>query len=80
MFDEVGRAEMIARFDELFERHYPSKTAESAGLIESIGAPSRVENRAAAAQLVAIGQLFSNPVGGTRITAVQSVFGNRPLA
>jgi Domain of unknown function (DUF222) len=59
MFDEVGRAEVIARFDELFERHYPSKTAESAGLIESIGALSRVQNRAAAAQLVAIGQLFS---------------------
>jgi hypothetical protein len=59
MFDEAERAEVIARFDELFERHYPSKTAESAGLVESICAFSRVENRAAAAQLVAIGQLFS---------------------
>jgi hypothetical protein len=58
MFDEVQRAEVIARFDELFERHYPSKTPESAALVERIGAAARFENRAAAAQLVAIGDLF----------------------
>jgi Domain of unknown function (DUF222) len=51
--------EMIAHFDELFERHYPSKTAESAALVERIGAAARAENRAAAAQLGAIGELFA---------------------
>jgi Domain of unknown function (DUF222) len=59
MFDEVQRAEVIARFDELAERRFPSKTPESAGLVDSICAQSRAENRAAGAQLVAIGQLFS---------------------
>ncbi len=54
MFEEV-----IARFDELVERHYPSVTPVSAGLLERIGAAARVENRAAAAQLVAIGELFA---------------------
>jgi hypothetical protein len=58
MFDEARRAEVIARFDELYERCHPSVTAESAGLVDSIGAMSRVENRAAAAQLAAIGELF----------------------
>jgi Domain of unknown function (DUF222) len=58
MFDEVRRAEVIARFDELAERQFPSKTAESAGLVDRICAESRVENRAAAAQLVAMGELF----------------------
>jgi hypothetical protein len=53
MFEEV-----IARFDELVERCYPSKTAESAALLERIGAASRAENRAAAAQLAAVGELF----------------------
>jgi hypothetical protein len=54
MFEEVR-----ARFDELVERHYPSTTPESAALIERIGAAARFENRAAAAQLVAIGELFA---------------------
>ncbi|MCV7100649.1 13E12 repeat family protein, partial [Mycobacterium palustre] len=54
MFEEVR-----ARFDELFERHYPSTTPESAGLVERIAAAARFENRAAAAQLVAIGELFA---------------------
>lgn len=61
MFDESGpgsRAEVIAYFDELFERHYPSKTSESGALLDEIGVFARVENRAAAAQLVAIGELF----------------------
>ncbi|MGO9697044.1 MAG: DUF222 domain-containing protein, partial [Mycobacterium sp.] len=58
MFDSVRRAEVIARFDELFERHHPSPTAQSAALVEEIGCFARAENRAAAAQLVAIGELF----------------------
>lgn len=53
MFDEV-----IARFEELFERHHPSATPESAALLGRIGAFSRIENRAAAEQLAAIGELF----------------------
>lgn len=54
MFEEV-----IARFDELVERHHPSPTPESAALLERIGVFSRVENRAAAEQLTAIGELFA---------------------
>ncbi|WP_406817607.1 HNH endonuclease signature motif containing protein [Mycobacterium sp. M23085] len=50
--------EVIAYFDELFERHYPSRTPVSAELLERIGAGARAENRAAAAQLAAIGELF----------------------
>jgi Domain of unknown function (DUF222) len=50
--------EVIARFDELFERRHPSKTPESAELVDRICAATRAENRAAAAQLAAIGQLF----------------------
>ncbi|HTY32110.1 HNH endonuclease signature motif containing protein, partial [Mycobacterium sp.] len=53
MFDEVR-----ARFDEMIERHYPSVTGESAGLLAEIGAAARAENRAAATQLEAIGRLF----------------------
>ncbi|OBJ59274.1 HNH endonuclease signature motif containing protein [Mycobacterium sp. 1423905.2] len=54
MFDDV-----IARFNEHFERCYPSTTAQSAAHIEQIAAMARVENRAAAAQLAAIGELFA---------------------
>ncbi|OBL01637.1 hypothetical protein A5646_19045 [Mycobacterium sp. 1245499.0] len=54
MFEDV-----TARFDEQFERHYPSTTPVSTGLLERIGAVARAENRAAAAQLVAIGELFA---------------------
>ncbi len=54
MFEDV-----IARFDELIERHHPSATPASAELLERIGAFSRVENRAAAQQLTAIGDLFA---------------------
>lgn len=54
MFEDVR-----ARFDELVERHYPSATPVSVGLLERIGAAARAENRAAAAQLVATGELFS---------------------
>ncbi len=49
---------MIARFDELFERRHPSKTPESAALLDRSCAAARAENRAAAAQLDAIGDLF----------------------
>jgi hypothetical protein len=58
MFDEATRAEVTARFDEMIERCYPSTTAESAALIDEIGAAARAENRQAAAQLDAIGRLF----------------------
>lgn len=54
VFDNV-----VAGLDELFERHYPSVTPESAGLVDRIAGCAREENRAAAAQLVAIGELFA---------------------
>jgi hypothetical protein len=52
------RPEVIARFDELFERHYPSTTPESAALLGRICASWRTENQAAAASLAAMGELF----------------------
>ncbi|EID08773.1 13E12 repeat family protein, partial [Mycobacterium xenopi RIVM700367] len=58
MFDEAARREVIARFDEMWERRHPSTTGESAALVDQISAAARAENRAAAAQLGAIGQLF----------------------
>ena len=54
----VSSPEVIARFDEMFERRHPSTTAESAALVDQICARSRLENQAAAAQLAAIGELF----------------------
>ena len=51
--------EVAARFDELFERRYPSTTAESAALVDRICSSSRAENRAAAEQLAAIGDLLA---------------------
>src|ERR1700687_4620977 len=57
MFD--SDPEVIARFDEMAARCYPSTTAPSAALIDRVCVLSRVENRAAAAQLVAIGELFA---------------------
>lgn len=59
MFDEVRRRAVIAELDELVERCHPSSTRESAALLEHLGVVARVENRAAAAQLVAIGELFA---------------------
>ncbi|KZS75307.1 hypothetical protein A4G29_23275 [Mycobacterium kansasii] len=59
MFEHCSPPEVIARFDELFERRHPSATAESVVLLERIGAAARFENRAAAAQLAAIGELFA---------------------
>src|SRR5271163_1595739 len=59
MFEQsTSSPEVIARFDELFERHYPSTTPESAALLDRICASWRTENQAAAASLAAIGQLF----------------------
>lgn len=62
MFEKVsGRRsspEVIARFDEMFERRHPSTTPESAALLDRICVSARAENRAAAAQLLAIGELF----------------------
>lgn len=59
MFDTARRVQAIARLEELFERHYPSATPESGALLERIALFSRVENRAAAEQLAAIGELFA---------------------
>ena len=63
MFDQkpsgsVPSPESIARLEEEVERHHPSVTAESAVMLERICASARAENRAVAAQLVAMGQLF----------------------
>ena len=63
MFDTTPRRlpspEVIARFDELFERRHPTRTAESAALLDQIGASWRAQNRAAAAGLAAVGELFA---------------------
>jgi hypothetical protein len=60
MFEEcVQQAEVINRFDELFERRHPSTTPESAAMVDRICSSSREENRAAAAQLSVIGELFA---------------------
>ncbi|MCV7198571.1 HNH endonuclease signature motif containing protein [Mycobacterium angelicum] len=78
MFDESSGGsspEVLARFDEMFERCYPSKTARSAGLIDRICAGARAENQAAAAQLVAIGELFGyrlSRCGETELWAVDT--------
>jgi hypothetical protein len=71
MFDGkpmLSPPEVIARFDELFERHYPSATPESAALVDRICASSRAQNQAAAAQLVAIGELFAYRLSRCRET------------
>ncbi|UMB68971.1 HNH endonuclease signature motif containing protein [Mycobacterium paraterrae] len=58
--DPVGSSpEVIARFDELFERRHPSTTPESAALVDRISASWREQNRGAAAALVAVGDLFA---------------------
>ncbi len=62
MFDRKSKKptpEQIARLEELFERHYPSTTPESAELVDRICAASRAENQAAARRLSAIGELFA---------------------
>ncbi|OBA63599.1 hypothetical protein A5647_04625 [Mycobacterium sp. 1100029.7] len=44
---------------DLFEARYPSTTPDSAALVDRICAAARFENRAAAAQLAAMGELFA---------------------
>ena len=75
MFEKQSSPEVIARFDELFERCYPSTTAQSAVLVDRICGASRAENRAAAAQLVAIGELF-----GYRLSRCSETVPSRALA
>ena len=68
MFEQATCAasspEVIARFDELFERRYPSRTTESVAFLDRIGASWRAQNRAAAASFVAIGELFAYRADG----------------
>lgn len=60
MFEsKVSSTEVIAGFDELFERRYPSTTPASAGLLAEAGGCARAENRAVAGQLAEIGRLFA---------------------
>ena len=67
MFEEAGprsQAEVIARMDalgeEMYERYQQrTPTAESTGFVQRICAAARAENQAAAAQLVAMGELFA---------------------
>ncbi|MEB3050970.1 HNH endonuclease signature motif containing protein [Mycolicibacter sp. MYC123] len=49
----------VARFSAWFLQRHPRTTPESAALVDRICASARAENRAAAAQLVAIGELFA---------------------
>jgi Domain of unknown function (DUF222) len=62
MFESSGglasSPEVIARFDEMFERRHPSTTRESAALVDQICASWRAQNQSAAAGLEAIGHLF----------------------
>ena len=55
MFDPDAFSAMIA---DSSERNCPTRTEESAAMVDRICAVTRVENRAAAGQLVAIGELF----------------------
>jgi hypothetical protein len=63
MFDgapfEGSPAAVVAQFDELFERRYPSRTPESAALLDQISTSWREQNRGAAGALAAIGDLFA---------------------
>jgi len=63
MFEAESRRtsspEVIAWFDEMFERRYPTRTRESSALLDRITASWRAQNRAAAAALTAIGELFA---------------------
>ncbi|MGB6209794.1 DUF222 domain-containing protein, partial [Mycobacterium sp.] len=59
MFEDVrARRAMMAHCEEYWEGRYPSTTPESAALLDRICAATRAENRAAAAGLAAIGELF----------------------
>ena len=60
MFDPERHAEAIARLNDAIETRYPTKTAESAAILDRVAAAARAENRAAAAGLAAIGELFGD--------------------
>src|ERR1700735_579907 len=49
--------EVIARFDELFERRYPSRTTESVAFLDRIGASWRGGNHAGAAGVGGAGRV-----------------------
>ncbi|MDD7811151.1 HNH endonuclease signature motif containing protein [Mycobacterium sp. CSUR Q5927] len=49
----------VAQFSAWFSQRHPARTLESAALVDQICASARAENRAAAAHLVAIGELFA---------------------
>ncbi|OBI34585.1 HNH endonuclease signature motif containing protein [Mycolicibacter sinensis] len=49
----------VAEFNAWFVQRHPPTTPESAALVDRIAASARAENRAAAAHLVAIGELFA---------------------
>jgi Domain of unknown function (DUF222) len=76
MFEQRPRVgsspEVIARFDELFERRQPSATPESGVLLDRICASWRAHNRAAAAALVAVGELFAARCSDTEEWAVDT--------
>ncbi|HZC92163.1 MAG TPA: HNH endonuclease signature motif containing protein [Mycobacterium sp.] len=76
----VPSPESVARLDDLLERRHPSVTAVSAGLVERICAATRAENRAAAAQLVAIGELFGYRLSRCRDTEDWAVDTEEALA
>ena len=63
MFEESGASPdpaVVAEFDEMSRRWaLRTPTAESAGWVARMTAAVRAENRAAAAQLVAMGELFA---------------------
>ncbi len=65
--------EIHARMDEFFERRHPSTTATSARLLGEIGSAARAENRAAAAQLVSIGELFAHRLSRCAETEVWAI-------
>jgi hypothetical protein len=53
----------VAEFSAWFVQRYPRTTPESTALVDQICASARAENRAAAAHLVAIGELFALRLG-----------------
>lgn len=62
MFEQSGlnpTAAVIAEFGDLLERRHPSATEESEALVDRLCGFAMAENRTAAAQLMAIGELFA---------------------
>lgn len=54
-----GAVAAMTQLEEHFERCYPTQATESVGWVEGIAAYTRLENRAAAAVLVRVGELFA---------------------